>query len=188
MPISLYEIPGQLHHVLRSYKDAPAAETRAELRVRVAALLLRLVAEHGDCIARAAGAGWDRIATVPSSREAGGLHPLEQAIEMAVSLRERHERLLRPGKGELAHLVANDRGFEVVRDVRGKRILLVDDTFTTGARMQSAASALQLAGAHVVAGVVVGRVIRPDFSEETRRLWEAARAQTFRFDRCCLEG
>jgi predicted amidophosphoribosyltransferase len=39
------------------------------------------------------------------------------------------------------------------------RILLVDDTFTSGATFQSAASALALGGADVIAGVVIGRVI-----------------------------
>jgi orotate phosphoribosyltransferase len=56
---------------------------------------------------------------------------------------------------------------------------VVDDTMTTGARVHSAASALQPAGAHVVAAVVVGRVITPDFNEESRRLWDAAGDQRF---------
>jgi hypothetical protein len=38
-------------------------------------------------------------------------------------------------------------------------MLLVDDTMTTGAKLQSAASALNLGGARVVAAVVLGRVI-----------------------------
>jgi adenine/guanine phosphoribosyltransferase-like PRPP-binding protein len=67
-------------------------------------------------------------------------------------------------------------------------VLLVDDTFTSGATFQSAASALTLAGATVVAGVVIGRVIDTDFSKQAADLWDRQRAIRFRFDRCCLVG
>jgi hypothetical protein len=60
-------------------------------------------------------------------------------------------------------------------------------TFTTGARAQSAASALHLAGAHVVGLVPIGRVINPDFNEEAADLWATATSQHFDFDLCCLE-
>lgn len=48
--------------------------------------------------------------------------------------------------------------------VAGKNVLLIDDTWTTGAAMQSAAAALKGAGASVVAGVVIGRHLRLDFA------------------------
>jgi hypothetical protein len=50
------------------------------------------------------------------------------------------------------------------------RILLIDDTFTSGARLQSAASALALAGATVVAAFTLGRFIRPDYNVESQEL------------------
>lgn len=65
-----------------------------------------------------------------------------------------------------------------------------DDTFTTGATFQSAASALSLAGADVVAGVVVGRVITvgdPRFPVRDER-WDEQRDVGFSFERCCLEA
>ena len=65
-------------------------------------------------------------------------------------------------------------------------MLLVDDTFTTGAEVQSAASALQAAGATISAAVVIGRYINPDFSQATQNLWEQAQSRPFRFERCCL--
>ncbi len=52
---------------------------------------------------------------------------------------------------------------------------------------QSAASALALGGADVIAGVVIGRVIHPEFSDEMRELWERQRAIPFDFGFCCLE-
>ena len=102
-------------------------------------------------------------------------------------IRDRAADLLRRGPVQLDHRRADDLGFLVDADVGGARILLVDDTLTTGARVQSAASALQLAGGRVVAAVVVGRVIRPEWSKEGAALWRAARSRRFSFETCCLE-
>ena len=69
-------------------------------------------------------------------------------------------------------------------------MLLLDDTFTTGASFQSAASALSLAGADVVAGVVIGRVIdtgNADRFPDKAALWKRQRAIPFTFGTCCLE-
>ena len=41
--------------------------------------------------------------------------------------------------------------------LQGKKILLLDDVFTTGATLQEAARALKKAGAHQVFGIVVAR-------------------------------
>jgi len=83
---------------------------------------------------------------------------------------------------------ASDAAYEVVADVAGLDLLLIDDTFTTGASIQSAASALQLAGANVVGAVVVGRVINPEFTPETKALWAKARGLPFRFATCCVSS
>jgi hypothetical protein len=49
-------------------------------------------------------------------------------------------------------------------DVTGCRALLLDDTYVSGARAQSAAAALRLAGARAVLVVTLGRTLRPDRS------------------------
>ena len=63
VPISLTELLGQLHHVLRSYKreDYPAS-VRDGFRLQVSALLARFLWQHGDCIRGAAGEDWNAIA------------------------------------------------------------------------------------------------------------------------------
>ena len=48
------------------------------------------------------------------------------------------------------------------RAVVGARALLLDDTYVSGARSQSAAAALELAGARSTLIVPIGRVLRPD--------------------------
>ena len=66
-------------------------------------------------------------------------------------------------------------------------MLLIDDTYTSGATVQSAASALQMAGAKVVAVVVVGRYVKPDFNYRTQALWDEVSSEVFSFGSCCLE-
>jgi hypothetical protein len=51
----------------------------------------------------------------------------------------------------------------VAAPVPGGRILLLDDTWTTGNSAQSAAMALRRAGARSIATVVLGRHINPEF-------------------------
>ena len=85
----------------------------------------------------------------------------------------RYQTLLAKGVEQLGHMHASDNGYQVTKDVARLRVLLVDDTFTIGARVQSAASALQNAGAHVVAAVVAGRVIDPRPAYPwTQELWD----------------
>jgi adenine/guanine phosphoribosyltransferase-like PRPP-binding protein len=69
----------------------------------------------------------------------------------------------------------------------GKRILLIDDTLTTGATAQSAASALSNGGATVVGILTIGRMIKPSFRETVNKYWQRQRdpRRPFTFDRCC---
>ncbi|WP_449277148.1 phosphoribosyltransferase family protein [Leucobacter sp. GX24907] len=46
--------------------------------------------------------------------------------------------------------------------VRGREVILIDDILTTGATLRGACECLQAAGAHVVAAVVLCRVVRRD--------------------------
>lgn len=189
VPISLTELLGQLHHVLRSYKnDAYPASVRDRFRLQVSALLARFLWQHGDCVRGAADEDWDAITIVPSSQGRAGAHPLEDAIRMFPFLGDQYRPLLRPGAEKATHNRAADGAYAITEEVNGVRVLLLDDTFTSGARAESAASALQLAGARVVAIVPIGRVIKPDFSEEAAALLTRAREEPFDFDSCCLEG
>jgi predicted amidophosphoribosyltransferase len=186
VPISLYEPASQLHHVLRSYKDGHTAAVRRDFTVRLGALLHRFMRGHGDCI-RAAGGDWSIVTSVPSSEDRPGVHPFEGVIELSSELGPSYRRTLSRGPVSIDHNQADDEGFVVIDDVEGEFILLLDDTFTSGARAQSAASALQLAGAEVSAMVPIGRYIRPEWNDEARSLFDDARATGFDFAVCCLE-
>lgn len=186
VPLALYQLEGQLHHVLSRYKDGYTAQVRESLSLLVAALLTRFLGEHGRCIEATTGFTWSRITTVPSSGTRPQPHPLDAAIQQSPTLRNQFAVELSRGTGELARNCASDGAFSALRDLRGQSILLLDDTLTSGARLQSAASSLASAGARVVAAVVVGRVIHPEFSPEADALWTRASGQPFDFSRCCL--
>jgi len=180
VPVTLCAEWGPVHNLLRGYKDGPE-ELRARFLPRVAALLARFVDEHGKCVG-----DWETVTAVPSSKGRPGRHPLVRAIGMVSSLASHYEELLVPGARPARHLAASDHAFEVTTRLDGRRVLLVDDTFTSGAELQSAASALKLAGASIPAAVVIGRFIRPGFNEAAHSLWQRASDREFTFERCCL--
>jgi hypothetical protein len=188
VPISLYEIPSQLHHILRHYKSGSYPRHEADFGARVISLLAYFLMKHEECITNAAGGGWDVVTSVPSSRPRSGEHPLVTNVHRVRWLDDQFETLLKLGTVEVGHLKASDYGFEPVRDVRGERVLLVDDTFTTGATAQSATSALTIAGATVTGIVAIGRVIKPEFSPTVKEYWDRQWGpRAFTFDKCCLE-
>lgn len=185
VPISLYEVGHQLHYQLRNYKDGSSAIAR-DFLIKTAAMLGYFLQLHSECIAGAAGGPWDVITSVPSSTERKGEHPLVRAINLLPDVRDEYESLLERGEGPIGHLLASDEGYRPLRTLTGERVLLIDDTFTSGARAQSAASALSIAGATVTAIVPIGRVISPGFSPEVAAYWKRQGASVFDFNTCCI--
>ena len=183
VPISLYEVGSQLHYQLKHYKDGDGSKMAWDFLVKTAALLGCFLQRHDGCIAAAAGGGWDIITSVPSSTDRPGEHPLATAIKLVPSLRDQYEPLLRRGSTPPQHNVASEDGYEPLRPLGGERVLLVDDTFTSGARAQSAASALNNAGATVAAIVPIGRVISPEYNQD---FWKRQSRLVFDFDVCCV--
>jgi predicted amidophosphoribosyltransferase len=94
------------------------------------------------------------VTVVPSSQ--GRTPPLADVLGRRISLtRGRFAETLVARSGNTREMRSDH--CEVVADVRGKRIPLIDDTWTTGASLQSAAVALKRAGAARVVGLVIGR-------------------------------
>jgi hypothetical protein len=185
VPISLYEMYSQLHTVLRQYKDSHSSVTRNRFTTQVSATLARFISQHRRCIESTLAADITLATTVPSSAGRIGVHPLATAVHRISYLREITAQTLRPGPTPIKHLKASDTGYEVIADVAGHVVLLIDDTFTSGARAQSAASALHLSGAAKVAVVVVGRVINPSWNSNCEAI--CGRRDEFSFEVCCLE-
>jgi hypothetical protein len=187
VPISLYTIPGDLHRVLRRYKDARGSRQQIRDREAIAELVAGFLRRHQACLA-AGGEPYDLLTTVPSTQGRLGPHPLTRAVRTDPWLSAHHQELLVRGPASLGHARASDLGFLPCRAVDGARIVVLDDTWTTGARAQSAASALQSHGARVIAIVVVGRLVHPGHSPVALKWWRDQAARRFSVDRCCLEA
>jgi predicted amidophosphoribosyltransferase len=185
LPISLYEVPDQYWNVLRYYKDSRVSEVRERLGTVVAATLARFTSLHWSCIVGMTRGSPTLVTTVPSTRGRQGQHPLVQAVGRIALLQPLYRDLLVLGDVQLTRLNASDRGFASKYRLDGHRVLLIEDTFTSGTRTQSAASALHIAGATAVGVLAAGRVIEPEHCEDCRRVWDYARAVPFTFDACC---
>lgn len=194
VPISLVTTDGsQLYTALRDYKSSSIDHAvRAKHSLLIAATLQRFLREHGRCISTAAGEEWNVITVVPSTRRLTGPHPLETAIvRIAQALSPQYRHLL-SGTGEgVPRNEVNDAAFVVADDepLDDLRVLLIDDTYTSGAHIQSAAVALTKAGASVVGAVAVGRVVgtHDDRYPEKEEMWTRQRRIRFSFNDCCLE-
>ena len=185
VPIS-YSVGGeQLHHALACYKRL-TGEVARRLGAELAAVLWRFLAAHEDCLAQAGRVPtFELVATVPSGdRERDESHPLRHiAGELVGPTRGRYERLLSRSAAPVEPRAFDPARYEPVRKLSGESVLLVDDTWTTGASAQSAAAALKSVGAGAVAAVVIGRHVNRDWDENDRRL---RALPGFDWNRCAL--
>jgi predicted amidophosphoribosyltransferase len=185
-PVSYSIAHEQLHHALAGYKRPPSVVAR-RFEVELAAVLWRFLALHEGCIARAAGTeAFGLATTVPSSTlERDRTHPLHRIVrELAGPTRSRYERVLRRSTAAVKPRTYSTLKFESVRDLTGEAVLLIDDTWTTGANARSAAATLKQAGAATVAAVVIGRHLHRDYQDNDRRL--RALPSPFDWENCAL--
>ena len=186
VPISYSVAREQLHHALASYKRLTGDVAR-RLGAILAVILWRFLAEHERCVASAAGTErFDLVATVPSSdRDRDELHPLRHIVgELVGPTRDRYQRLLCRSDLDVPARSFNEAKFRPTEPLHGKRVLLIDDTWTTGASAQSAAAALKAAGAGPIAAVVIGRHLNREWHLNDRRL--RGIAQPFEWADCAL--
>jgi predicted amidophosphoribosyltransferase len=185
-PISYSVAHEQLHHALASYKRL-GGEVSRRLSVQLAAVLWRYLDGHERCVARAAGAeSFPVVTTVPSGdRRRDEEHPLRSIVgELSAPTRKRYERLLRRSAVDVAARAFDPQKYAAARPLTGEAILVIDDTWTTGANAQSAAAALKAAGAGLVAAVVIGRHINRDWGQNDQRL--RALPQPFDWGSCAF--
>lgn len=159
-----YAVKGrQLAGDLWRYKSGTAGATEAA--ARLTAMLARFLREHSDQVWRAAGmaAGPELAAIVPSGQGRPGLHPLLEIVASCIDV-PIVPLSAAPGAAARARGLADGVAaswLTVGGAVAGADVLLVDDTWVSGASPQSAAAALKAAGARRVALVVIGRHVDP---------------------------
>jgi len=165
-------VPGPLYRMLMGYKEAPVDELRRHYSRSVEDSFSTFIAEHVACLTVALGGSVDLVVLVPSSSRPG-----RASLECAEGLAERVVSALGPGarwlpsalqraRGDIGPMRPNALAYVVPGscrpDVRGSRVLLLDDVYVSGSRAQSAAAALRLSGARTVLVVPLGRVVRPE--------------------------
>ncbi len=171
LPVRLCPLPGPLYAVLMGYKESPVDEARCRFTVLVRALLDGFLSNHAPCVTALGGGPPEVVLPVPSSaRPAGspliGVAGLDADVRRHLHGARWSPGLLGRGQAKVGHMRPDGAAFIVnpatPAEVVARRALLLDDTYVSGARAQSAAAALRRAGARSVVIVAVGRVLRPD--------------------------
>ena len=189
IPISLYSRPSAFRDMINRYKERPTAvddtmdilpphTSREHCAQRIGLILNRFLIELFPQLS-ARGKRWDCLTVVPS-RWRLDPHPLVAMLE-AMDVGAIQQWLRRAPDGLFAHDHPNERAFDVSGSVKGKSVLLVDDVFTTGASLHSAAAALSNAGATVIAGIVIARRMQPGYNEHSQSVWDRQSGQRFQW-------
>ena len=153
-PICVVSAASPMYRALRQYKSGEPCVARRQT-LRLARVIDAFVRSHSGVLAPG---GLDVSVVVPSSP--GGRpspHPLAAVLSQARGLPAVADLLTR-GPERAAHMRPSRDAYRVRRDVCGLRVLLVDDVYTSGAHLQSAARALLDAGA-AVHPLVIGRFV-----------------------------
>lgn len=186
--LSLAPRQEQMARDLATYKHANVpAHLRDSRSLGLAASLWRWLAKHEPCLASAAGsAGFSVITTVPSTRGRANEHPLTAVVgKLGADVARRASDVLTPPRSDVAaHEPAVDR-FGVSSNVTGTDVLVLDDTWTSGANMQAASAALKNAGARRVAGLALGRWINTSYENNSAWLTDRRRFP-WSWDTCSL--
>jgi predicted amidophosphoribosyltransferase len=182
VPIS-YSVAGeQLHHALAGYKRLPDPAGR-QLALSLAAVLWRYLRAHEQCLASAAGVS--RFSTVTSVPPTRSPDRLKEMLETQVApVRGRYRSLLVANAPDVDAHHFSARRYRATQELEGQSVLLIDDTWTTGANAQSAAATLTQAGAGSVAALVIGRFINRRWHRNDMRLRSLSRP--FCWDECAL--
>jgi hypothetical protein len=162
-PVAYAVKGGRLAGDLWRYKSGAAGA--AEAGARLAAMLARFLREQGEQVWRATGmaVGPELAAVVPSGQGRPGAHPLAGIVASCVDV-PIVPLSTAPGATARARGLADGVAvgwLTVGGAVAGADVLLVDDTWVSGASAQSAAAALKARGARRVALVIIGRHVDP---------------------------
>jgi predicted amidophosphoribosyltransferase len=147
--VSMAPADEQFARELYTYKRLTVpAHLRQQRMVGLAAVLWKWLSLHEACVAAALRIrSFDIVTSVPSGSGRLGDHPLRQLVAGVVTgTADRYADLLTLSRADLDQRVQAADRFRATRDLTGRRVLVIDDTWTTGAHAQSASCAIKAAG------------------------------------------
>lgn len=162
VPIA-YSTDDTLESMLHRFKDWKRHQwgDYSWLRLPLGAVLAGFWNQHGACLETEHGP-FDLVVGVPGDDRERGFDQLaainqileKPTLDLVSGVIARNLDEERPARREV-----RPTAYSVLRPdaVRGARVLLLDDTWTSGASMRSAAGALKDAGAATVVGLTLGR-------------------------------
>jgi hypothetical protein len=154
--------------VLRGYKDDARPSPRARYARIVNRLLYLGITLHERCVERQAGQPIDVRLTIPSLKDRPGPHPFA-SIALSINAVSLSPTLAPRFAAIHDHSISAHR-FRLTPDVdlTRRHVLLLDDTWTSGASAHSAALTLRRAGAQLVSVMVIGRWLTPEYARNAR--------------------
>jgi adenine/guanine phosphoribosyltransferase-like PRPP-binding protein len=175
-PLRLCPLPSPLYTVLLGYKESPVAEARLRFGAMVRALVHAVLVDLNAPLEALLGGPVDLVTVVPSTHRPGPaplalVSGLASEVAGALPAARWAPDLLRRasavgGSPPIAHMRPHPAAFRLPGADgivgAGARVLLLDDTYVSGARAQSAAAALPRAGTAATVIVPLGRVLRPE--------------------------
>lgn len=194
LPMALRLPRTQLRNMTFQYKDPSLdSENRKNAQYALSTFAGRFLLAHEACLAAEAGLGrFDIVTWVPASAvNARSNSPVEDLLRGSpwAARAGNADRLVStlhdPGRVGTTREPRVDR-YDVLQDVRGRRVLLVDDTWTRGGHALSGVRALLDAGAESVAVCVIGRHFDPGYSAATEAYFREASRIGFEASRCAI--
>lgn len=187
VPLS-YAVNGQQSGlVLRQYKDTPRVEVRHRHSVTVSQTLFYGLVQHERCIESFIGTPVNVRLTVPSLSGRAGPHPLTSITDTMKATTPDCRLMAMPGSTATRD-VSEPRFYVTPVDaVRDSHVLIIDDTWTTGSRTQSAALTLRSAGASRVTILAISRWLEPSFGT-TSQFIRSRLGSDYDPDQCPVTG
>jgi hypothetical protein len=165
VPMTIAENPSPWYSALYTYKKTQFREHGG----RIGALAYRWLRTHEEQLAALLGGDADYVTVVPSKRGISyEWQPLKKALSLVRPMGQMMREVLSCPKQYVGRLTTyKPELFNIITGVDGDRIVLVEDTWISGATALSAAGALLEAGAESVVLTPIAREMKPLFWGKT---------------------
>lgn len=189
VPLAYVMARSQSGLMMRQYKDDSSPQVRATHSAVISRLLYLGIARHQRCVEAVVGQPVSRRLAIPSSAGRGGEHPfvamarVMNAVDATPQLVPRPDSVCGDREVSPARFTVSPAGTRF----DGQHVMLLDDTWTSGSRTQSAAVLLRQHGAGRVSVMTIARWIEPGWGDNQAFIRERLTAD-FDPDRCPVTG